>query len=84
MNTPSHCTFTERPTQPGDVVYLVNTAKLPDPKGGRAGRPTARALGGRPARRRTVVRGLDLDTAVQVHGTFAELVIAERLERQRQ
>jgi hypothetical protein len=37
-----------------------------------------------PARRRAVVSGLDFDTAVQMHGAFAVLVIAEGLQGQRQ
>jgi hypothetical protein len=37
-----------------------------------------------PARRRAIRGGLDFDTAVQVHGELAELVIAEELVRQRQ
>ena len=37
-----------------------------------------------PARRRAVVSGFDFDAAIQMHGALAVLVIAERLERQRQ
>src|SRR5579883_2550271 len=37
-----------------------------------------------PARWCAVVGGLDLDTAVQLHGALAELVLAERFQRQRQ
>ena len=37
-----------------------------------------------PAGRGTVVGGLDLDAAVQVHGALAILVIAERLDGQGQ
>ena len=36
-----------------------------------------------PARRRAVVRGLDLHAAIEMHGADAEAVIAKRLERQR-
>jgi len=37
-----------------------------------------------PARRRSVVGGLDFDAAVQMHGALAIKVIAKRLDRQRQ
>ena len=36
-----------------------------------------------PARRRAVIRGLDFDAAVEMHGAFAEAVIAKRFERER-
>ena len=36
-----------------------------------------------PARRRAIVSGLDFDTAIQMHGALAVLVIAERFDRQR-
>ena len=36
-----------------------------------------------PARRRAVVRGLDLHAPIQMHRADAEAVIAKRLERQR-
>jgi hypothetical protein len=36
-----------------------------------------------PSWRRAVVGGFDLDAAVEVHGSLAVLVVAERLERQR-
>ena len=37
-----------------------------------------------PTRRRAIVCGFDLDTSVQMHGSFAVLVIAEWLDRQRE
>ena len=36
-----------------------------------------------PAGRRAVVRGLDFDAAIEMHGPHAEAVIAKRLERER-
>jgi hypothetical protein len=36
-----------------------------------------------PSWRRAVVSGFDFEAAVQMHGAFAVLLIAERLERQR-
>src|SRR6516165_2199205 len=35
-----------------------------------------------PARRRAVVRGLDFDAAIEMHGADPEAVIAKRLERE--
>ena len=37
-----------------------------------------------PARRRAIVGRIDFHAAIQVHRAFAVLVVAERLERQRQ
>ena len=48
------------------------------------GRPTAPDAPADPARRRTVVGRFDFHAAVQVHRAFAVLVIAERLDGQRQ
>ena len=36
-----------------------------------------------PARRRRVVRGLDFDTAIEMHGAHAEAVVPKGLDRER-